>query len=213
MLNTQKMLNSYLDPVRKDPVLLESLLQKLGLYSAYVARNPSLLGAVQVNCDYMGNAVIYTLTVCGDTVIKFQFASYPACCGVNLFHTFYCKSGIPTDFFNDLMDCAMADVLCKYRGDHPQSAPRWACWRIQVMMIEPERHWTAEENALCNKDGQFMEIPVRKNPVIQYQPIYNWLHTKRKVVETLMFNLNSNNVIHNMEVMFDPKLPICKEYA
>lgn len=215
MLNAEKMLLAHGLPAADDPTRAKWLL-KYGMYSDYVSSTPSLVDSLKIAVIGGNNGYHFVMQVCGKTALKFTFMSYPSCCALQLFHNFYVDSDlfkVDTAFFNELMDAAFVDVLNVFGGTNEgTSKPRWYSKRIQLMMVE-RRQWTATENAKLREGFFTLEIEPRKNPSIEFKPIYTWAHSKFKVVETLMYNLNTSAVIHNMEVMFDSTVPLCKEYV
>lgn len=139
------------------------------------------------------------------SVLGFTFQTYPSCCGLQMLHTFHARSGFnDIPLFNKLMDAAFADAVIAVFGRETG----WNSRRIQIMMVERRSH-NQETTRLINcVQGHLAELKPIPGAQVDQHPIWEWAHSKKKVITTLMLNNNTNNVIHNMEVLFDRHEPL-----
>ena len=141
---------------------------------------------VEENTNTVGSALggtTFTLRGGPETCLKFTMARYPYCCGALVLHNFHCNADIP----HRLLDAFFNAIL--YAGQ-----PLWGLYmknrRIIVMMVQHGPGVTDTEGVHTPGD----------NPRMYFQNLWDYFHTK-KVNTRYMYNINSGNLLHDMEVI------------
>jgi hypothetical protein len=124
----------------------------------------------------------------GLTFLSFAFSSYPACCGITMFHHFNtnCK-----EENQELFDKVFKAIM---QGYSQAEDIKEGSGRIETVMVEPTP----------KVKGNYMVDPQEpvENPTIKYPQFYKYWHKyARKVNTRLMYNKNSGNMLHNMEII------------
>lgn len=178
------------------------LLNAMGVYSTYTTANMinrrivagyqpfTLYGKYKdANKDY---STPCSVNVMGVPVLHFTHSHYPACCGIQMIHTFNVLPQTLTPELEELL----TDIF-KAFTDYRNSTAR----RYEVVMVEVPPYEHVQE--AVRRDPNLYDWPVVKNPNMCHKPLWEFFHkTAKKVNTRLMYNKNSGNLLHNMEVLF-----------
>lgn len=135
----------------------------------------------------------------GTLLLAFDFMCYPSCCALTILHNFYIAP-------NTVPKTASATIDICVRAVLPQVVGSFSCRRIQMMMVGSIND---TENKLVDvKDNNLVDWKLMRTPKVYHQPFYEWASSKAKMVNTLMFNRNTNNLIHNLEIILAGDDPI-----
>lgn len=121
-------------------------------------------------------------------VLRFRLNTTPACCAMSFMHSFIVMEPNPftEEEFNKILTAAFQDF-----NQNGMLSSR----RIILNMVECGRK---------SSDPLKVMEPI-DNPVIKYKPYWTYFHKNAAKVNTmLMPNSNTGNIIHHMEVLFDP---------
>jgi hypothetical protein len=141
------------------------------------------------DATYLGDAqrgMIFNIGAGGSVTLKFTIGKYPVCCGVLMFYNFHINDGgkITDKMLDDLFNAILT------------IGKRWA-WgmytnnrRLNVIMVQVG-------GFVLNNDGTYS---AGNNPVVAHNRLFKYFHTK-KVQTRLMYNKNSRNLLHDMEVV------------
>lgn len=161
-----------------------------------------------ITIEAIGQEPDYKVTIndpqLGDMLLL-RLKKYPKCCGMYMLYDFAIESkyfqNIPA--FHKFMD----DILFSLSGVW------WKNRRLEVNMVEsrtPDQlgfHGeTVEDGELTEEyiewysTQRFIDIKPIANPTIEYEMFWDYFHTKW-TRDRLMYNVNSHNIIHNLEVI------------
>ncbi len=193
-MTTQEVINQVFP---KDPDELWAKLIKMGLVGARELDAPTKTRLKKGMICYTVDGRVCVGIPNYTTFITFTYVyKYPACCALSQIHTFSYSTGrgVDQEWFNALMTCILREHIELDRNK-----------RIEIMMVE---HRGGMEH-LCNKykldpesDLRVFDFPMVENPEMFYPMFYEFWHSYAKKVNTrLMYNCNTGNIIHNMEVI------------
>lgn len=136
-----------------------------------------------------------TVFVGSRVLVRFYLAPYPCCCAMQQFYGFSYGEYIPTlgwheATLHNLMD-DLLEIICPLVGN-------WASRRLIVMMKEYRGEVYEKSPGFV-----FEDLKPVGNPSITYPGFYSYFLKQKKVNERLMWNANTGNIIHDMEVLFD----------
>ena len=136
----------------------------------------------------------YQLLEGGQVLFGVTLTRYPACCGAYMLHHFsYSWSFFSGTEKEELFDRILTEVLNTRQGDM-----YWANRRIITMMVESGR-----TNSLSGKMQTHEEdIPAVEYPDVKFPLFWKYWHKKAKRInDRRMYNVNSYNVLHDLEVV------------
>lgn len=125
-------------------------------------------------------------------IFSFCLGPYPACCAMQMFYDFYIDNQskmIPVENIGKILDLFFRNISPKVGG--------WATRRIIAMMVshgEMSTHINHQFDEKIVSDGR-----------VNYFEYYDYFKKQKKCHEKLMWNQNTGNVIHELEVLFDPE--------
>lgn len=140
------------------------------------------LTTVTVQPAIPGMGSLVTVQVTNNPVVSFYLMNYPACCGAKMIHHFAC--GV---FTVEQLEPILDRLIYELR-DHGYLRTEE---RVIVMMVETGR-------GVHTIDAEVQPVA---NPEMMYKPLWEYFHRQRKVNTRLMYNVNSGNVLHDMEVI------------
>lgn len=144
---------------------------------------------IEFSIDINNYSLLVSLTVARENALAFYLEPYPACCAIQMFHHFQCSTTYVTEEnLHKILDIIFQNVAPKIG--------HWASRRLQVMMVSRNPKFEDEQ-----KDHQFGEVTASLEP--NYPELYRYFKKQKKCNETLMWNKNTGNIIHELEVLFD----------
>lgn len=128
-------------------------------------------------------------------LMRFTVEYYPACCGIRMFHTFSVNTRVTQEQVDALLSAFFTENKYGYDEKYINRQLLGKSNRIEVIMVEhrslPGRLQVADA-----------ELEAVDDPHIDYKVLWNFFHKFAKKVNTrLMYNSNSGNILHNMEVV------------
>ena len=116
-----------------------------------------------------------------------------ACCAVDFLYSFT-YSGADASMVKLALDFFLA------RADH--YLPGHKNYRFMVNMVEKRSSLASK---IVDPKGHLLEVEPIEKPIMKYPLIWEYFHKNAARVNTrLMPNVNTGNIIHNMECIFAP---------
>jgi hypothetical protein len=134
--------------------------------------------------------------------ISFVLEPYPACCAILQLHHFRVNDNLnqfTQEKFHTIMDAMMKEL--------PPEIGHWSSRRLVVMMKESRKEYALsyDDEEDDRQEHQFEVISPIAKPAMGYPWFFEYFHKQKKVNTRLMWNANTGNIIHDMEVLFDPE--------
>lgn len=137
--------------------------------------------------------------------VGFSLGYYPVCCGALMLYNFSASivaKHVTQAQFNELMDAIFEVIYStqKYGEDNTGGfGPTIGSRRIITMMVEP-----GSRGQGFDRKSNIPNEEVNPNRIWHKELYHYWL-TQDKVNDRLMFNENSGNILHDMEVIMKGK--------
>lgn len=142
--------------------------------------------------------VFVELGIAGLTsLLAFTISPYPACCGIRMLHTFRVKDSFPPAILEEILNTFFANLNEAYLGK---------CRRLEIVMVEgrPGFATSLQRGLQGYIEKKHLDDNIRPvaDPQISYKPLWDYFNKNAHKVNTrLMLNLNTGNILHNMEVI------------
>jgi len=156
------------------------------------------------NGNYQVSLYMYTEETNLCHVSNFYINPFPGCCTMMQLHSFSVNEGIITqEQFNIYLETVLKLIL--------PTTMHFATGRLMVAMVQsmhgvsvvtPEGKKLTQDNRIDYAVTGTQPVPLAEKP-IQYSYFYNYFQLQKKVNTTLMYNQNTGNIVHLLEVIFD----------
>lgn len=133
------------------------------------------------------NNTALSVNVSSALTMGFQIKAVESCCAMKFLYSFSVDAKTPE------AEKAVDEILNIY---FKEMGPMLTSRRLIINMVEQRgtRHM-----------DPFEVVEAVADPKIVFKPLWNYFHKYHKVNTMLMPNKNTGNIIHHMEVLFDPK--------
>lgn len=140
------------------------------------------------------------------TLLSFRLERFPSCCALYMMHHFSYNDNplLDTAILHEFMDEVFHSGTRECEAIHGNYDMYMNNLRIHIMMVE--MMGIARLRPLLKVDDdvrvlRLIDIPPIDNPNMQYPKFYEYFKSKARCNERLFFNVNSDNIIHDMEVV------------